>query len=633
MGRAPKRPSDNPAVKERQEAVKARVEALDAEALQRHVDALGETWLFDSATFAGVLQKSFEAFGISPASACDFSSPEVGDKSYGLRAIDDAINENEQDLIAVHQRAVRLGLPGALLTKVFKCLEQLYYSKKIVLAAFQRKLCLVSNSTDTDYELNEELDARMGSWSLRFRWIDDDTTEYQKLLLFLFDQAVEKNYRKHGEQVYEPVLIGGHHTHAWKRVFSVETWVHDACRKELNLEQWKWMTQGRNAKQAIDHLTDCQDHSFPVLNKNRSCFAFLNGVYFAADDSWHPLGQSQLSTSVVAAKFFETFLEQGLADKDHTDIPTPLLDSILDYQGFPEDVKHWVYISLGRLLYDVGEKDNWQVIPYFKGQAGSGKSTLILHIAKRFYEDLDVGVLSNNIERKFGLSAFVDKLLFIAPEIKSDLKLEQAEFQQIVSGEDVTINTKNVTAYAKKWTAPGVMAGNEIPGWMDNAASLQRRFLLFDFPKTVDKADSRLGQKLEAEIPRILIKCNKAYLDAVRRWGDGNIWQVLPQYFKEQRHELAQITNAVEGFIGSGAVVFAEDRHCPMEDFKMALQAFMQQNNYPRKMPRWDMLRGPLESRGVTKKRETREYNGSRMCKEFLRGVDLAGAGEEVSEI
>ena len=46
-------------------------------------------------------------------------------------------------------------------------------------------------------------------------------------------------------------------------------------------------------------------------------------------------------------------------------------------------------------------------------------------------------MLSNNIERGFGLSGLVDKFMFIGPEIKADLKLEQAEFQSIITGEDV----------------------------------------------------------------------------------------------------------------------------------------------------------------------------------------------------
>ena len=66
-----------------------------------------------------------------------------------------------------------------------------------------------------------------------------------------------------------------------------------------------------------------------------------------------------------------------------------------------------------------------QVIPYFKGVASSGKSTIVMRVCRGLYEPADVGVMSNNIERKFGLSALADKLLFVGPEIKGDCQIEQ----------------------------------------------------------------------------------------------------------------------------------------------------------------------------------------------------------------
>jgi len=79
------------------------------------------------------------------------------------------------------------------------------------------------------------------------------------------------------------------------------------------------------------------------------------------------------------------------------------------------------------------------VLPFLKGAASSGKSTILTRVCRGLYEPADVGTLSNNIERKFGLSALAEKLIFIGPEIKSDIALEQAEFQSIVSGETVQV--------------------------------------------------------------------------------------------------------------------------------------------------------------------------------------------------
>ena len=83
-----------------------------------------------------------------------------------------------------------------------------------------------------------------------------------------------------------------------------------------------------------------------------------------------------------------------------------------------------------------------------------------------------IKTLSNNVEKKFGLSSIHDALMFIAPEIKGDLQLEQAEFQSIVSGEEVSIAVKCETAKNFVWKVPGILGGNEVPQWKDKSGSI-----------------------------------------------------------------------------------------------------------------------------------------------------------------
>ena len=52
------------------------------------------------------------------------------------------------------------------------------------------------------------------------------------------------------------------------------------------------------------------------------------------------------------------------------------------------------------MLYEVNERDGWQIIPFFKGKAGTGKST-ILQCVERIYPTELVGIMSNNLEKKF----------------------------------------------------------------------------------------------------------------------------------------------------------------------------------------------------------------------------------------
>lgn len=46
------------------------------------------------------------------------------------------------------------------------------------------------------------------------------------------------------------------------------------------------------------------------------------------------------------------------------EIPTPLFESIYTPQKWSKEMVDWMFVFLGRLFYAVGEKDDWQVIPF-----------------------------------------------------------------------------------------------------------------------------------------------------------------------------------------------------------------------------------------------------------------------------
>lgn len=226
--------------------------------------------------------------------------------------------------------------------------------------------------------------------------------------------------------------------------------------------------------------------------------------------------------------------------------------------------------------------------------------------------------------RQFGLSAFYEKFIYVAPEIKGDLAIEQAEFQSIVSGEDIQIAVKHRTAFSTAWTVPGVLAGNEVPGWIDNSGSIQRRIVVFNFEKSVvGGGDMKLGEKLEAIMPAIIVKCNRAYREAVEECGMQNIWNVLPAYFRATRDEMAQSTNSVEAFIASDDITVDAELFCPFDDFKAALAVWERMNNYKSVKFTADLFRGPFSKFKITKMKDLREYRGQRARREYLVGVDL----------
>ena len=267
------------------------------------------------------------------------------------------------------------------------------------------------------------------------------------------------------------------------------------------------------------------------------------------------------------------------------EIETPIIQGILEYQfkteADYEKMCYWMYVFIGRMLYFLNELDYWQVITFLKGMGGAGKSTIITKVVKEFYENEDVGQLSNDGERQFALSAFYNKKIFIAPEIKGDFTLPQAVLQGIISGEDVSIPIKFKTAESVQWKTPGMMAGNEVPNFTDNSGSVSRRFVVFNFSKKVEKgkSDPLLGQKLKKEIPKILRKSNLEYLDAVKKYGDKDIWPQLPKYFKQTQEEMSEQTNSLMNFLNSGMIEFGSDLYCQESIFKKHFNQYCKENN------------------------------------------------------
>ena len=58
---------------------------------------------------------------------------------------------------------------------------------------------------------------------------------------------------------------------------------------------------------------------------------------------------------------------------------------------------------LGRLMFPLGSKDDWQLVPCFFGTADSGKS-LLTEAIQTFFNAEDISAMSNTTERGFGIS-------------------------------------------------------------------------------------------------------------------------------------------------------------------------------------------------------------------------------------
>ena len=283
--------------------------------------------------------------------------------------------------------------------------------------------------------------------------------------------------------------------------------------------------------------------------------------------------------------------------------------------ALPREAQVWIYVFMGRLLHELGKEDAWQIIPFFKGAAGTGKST-IAQIAKHFFDVADVGFLSSNAEKKFGLQSLLGKLMFLCLELKKSIQLDPSEFQSMVSAEEVSVARKNKGAVAKRWNTPGLLCGNEAPGWVDAQGSISRRLAVLNFTFRIKEGDSDpslLNKILEHELAAIIVKCNIAYRDMASRTTGIDIWKLLPKYFKDEKRSMQRDTDPLWAAIWDESMyeLFSRDarENELYEDYYILFDAFdadykrrhrdLLGNNVPPALVR-DKYSGPFDEAGLT---------------------------------
>lgn len=475
----------------------------------------------------------------------------------------------------------------------------------------------------------------------------EDLGPFQELLLALLNETYLKNIRKYKDQCCKQILtIDGYHTKAWKPIMGIDEFVYSYAQKETRYAAWKNLTsKGSNANEAIKFLHNSKDIQFPEIKKNRNVWSFNNGLFVGKEWDlktgkykcrFYPYDSPEfrcLDPTIVSAKYFDKNFNHFNHIDDWWNIPTPHFQNILDYQQFEPEVAKWMYVMGGKMCFDVGDIDRWQVIPFLKGIAKSGKSTIITKVFKKFYESEDVRTLSNNVERKFGLSSIYDGFMFIAPEVKGDLCLEQAEFQSLVSGEDISLACKYKKAKSVEWKTPGILAGNEVPNWKDNSGSVLRRILAYNFGKQVQDADPHLDDKLDRELPAILLKCIRAYLEYAQKYSDQDIWNVVPEYFKKIQNQVAMVTNSLQNFLASTSLRYGPDLFCHQTVFVSAFNQHCIANNLGKIKFNSDVYAGPFSSRDLEVRAEARTYNGRAYgVLPLIFGVDIVEEGLQVAD-
>eukprot|EP00696_Hemimastix_kukwesjijk_P017704 gnl/Hemi2/6406_TR2192_c0_g21_i1.p1 gnl/Hemi2/6406_TR2192_c0_g21~~gnl/Hemi2/6406_TR2192_c0_g21_i1.p1 ORF type:complete len:759 (-),score=210.88 gnl/Hemi2/6406_TR2192_c0_g21_i1:78-2324(-) len=417
-----------------------------------------------------------------------------------------------------------------------------------------------------------------------------DLNAFNHLLLFLTRELFHLGYRRQGNMCCEEITVANphdpnqpFHTHYWQPVVKLSAFVSRACNKETHAYQWALSTRSPDArKKAIQHLTTEYESEFPDVNVFRRLFAFRNGLFLLGDlvpdavpeaaRPFHKYGrfffygsdEHLLGRDICACRFFDANFPEHLAlqmnsgtltSADIFKLDTSTFDSIFVAQGFVAETLFQTYALFGRLLYEVGERDNYQVAPFPLGIAGSGKSTCLEVISSMFAPER-VSVISSNCQTTFALSTSIDSELIVFDEMKTNCQLSVADLQSAISGGPIAVNIKfKDTNTILHWKVPMIFCGNEPPGFLDSLGALARRFVILGFNVFIvdDKVNGELKAGCLEELPLILFKVHACYLLLLENHGKSGFWKFACTQFKEWRHKYERMSCPLLGFLDDPA--------------------------------------------------------------------------------
>ncbi|WIA15568.1 hypothetical protein OEZ85_002196 [Tetradesmus obliquus] len=254
----------------------------------------------------------------------------------------------------------------------------------------------------------------------------------------------------------------------------------------------------------------------------------------------------------------------------------------------------WLLAMLGRMLYRVGQLDNWQVMLYMYGLAGAGKSTVYKIWQHAFRKDA-VEFLNGNTEDKFGLEklrstkAEVIMCMDVPSDKPTSSVLSQDLWQLAVEGGTVNVPGKGQLARSHTLRLSSAIAGNKFLDYKDSNGNVTRRVVAVRYQRYLpaDQQDGDLEKTIVVEeLPALIKRCNELYLQRARENGTKGIWHLLPEYYSAIRHNAAETVNPLREFLRAPCpephhsetrhfALYEEGATTPQPQLVLAMQTFM----------------------------------------------------------
>jgi phage/plasmid-associated DNA primase len=310
---------------------------------------------------------------------------------------------------------------------------------------------------------------------------------------------------------------------------------------------------------AINEWWKTTDHKdFPLITTNKcdhDLIAFRDGYFDIHTLALHSFDDI---VKINDGKSPITFRYYDVNYNDTIHLETPAWNKIVQYQWEPAVIEIFE-ILIGRLHYAVGTYDQWEVIPYLVGLAGTGKSKIIECIIRMFFTG-DIGTIDANSDKSFTLETLWNKKIILFPDAPKNIDefLPATTLCSMASGENISISRKHKTKLnLDKWTATAFFSANYHFNYRDDAGRISRRLMALPMYNNIldqDK-DLTLSKKLQSEAPAVLLRCLKKYRECTKS-QTKSIWMFVPQTLLDMQEETKMKTNTVYRFLKENGGVY-----------------------------------------------------------------------------
>jgi hypothetical protein len=305
--------------------------------------------------------------------------------------------------------------------------------------------------------------------------------------------AASERLRKLGDHVWRPVSGA---PCAYERGETFQEFVN-----ELFVDEPMYYARTtRTHDELLKYLRNYNPPEMRNIVRDRDLLSFSNGVLRLRDARFVPISPPGL---LAPEELTGRIARHHIPHSYTGEIETPLMDKLLACQFEEGDGQvETLYALMGRLLYRVKERDNWQVMVMLVGRAGSGESTVL-----------------NVVHALIGLHT------------TGELDCNNEETQ---------------------WTVPQIAAGNAMLDYDDASGQNSRSVVRFAFNRTIaaERVNPHLEREIiERELPNLVARCLGAYDRLLARSKDRCFWAVASEALREAQGEAIAASSLVYRFL------------------------------------------------------------------------------------